>query len=452
MRKKTLVEAFELNWKETSPAAGMTDYEVFRDKDLLEDLRRKIVQNLIDQQLPDGPLLKDYIDREIDRTLEGYDLSNLERTHVFQMIDQEIHGFGPISELLRDEAVTEIFVHAPSEIYIETEGKRIRDDSVSFINSEHILRTIERMLQPLGKTLDSLHPFVEGRLPDGSKLTAMVPPLSLNGPVLTIQKQKKNILSMDEFLRLGTVTPYMARFLEAAVQSRLNILIIGGTTSGKTTLLNALGSFISSDERIVTIEEVAQLHLPNHNVIAVETCNVSTTLQDVFSMGSLIQKTQSMRPDRYLLGELRGMDSAEFLQILNSGYRGSMATFSAGSIDEAFLKLEKSLLSSHPETSLPFAQEAVVRGLDLIVQVERLADGRRKVISISEPIGIKDERIRWKEIFAFRTKGISDRVVDGEFVLYNYFPEAYQKIKLQGLDTIDDIFAPIAEKRKKEVR
>ena len=230
-----------------------------------------IVQNLIEENIPDDGLLEDYINNEIDNTLSGYDLGTLERGHIFNLIQNEIMGYGPITPLLQDNAITEIMVNAPNEIYVEIDGKIAKDETVSFINDKHIIRTIQRIVQPLGRTIDAANPMVDARLRDGSRLNAVIPPLSLKGPVLTIRKFNKKLESIDDLLRGGSLTVNMARFLEAAVQAKLNIIISGGTGTGKTTLLNILSGFLGEDERIITIEDAAELKLHQKHVISLET-------------------------------------------------------------------------------------------------------------------------------------------------------------------------------------
>ena len=271
MTRKTLTEAFEVKNKTFSPKDDVVDYDIFANKNLLEELRTKIVQNLVEENIPSDELLEDYINNEIDKTLVGYDLSTLERRHVFNLIQNEIAGYGPITPLLKDTAITEIMVNAPNEIYVEIDGKIAKDETVSFINDKHIIRTIQRIVQPLGRTVDSANPMVDARLRDGSRLNAVIPPLSLKGPVLTIRKFNKKLESIEDLLRRGSLTVNMARFLEAAVHAKLNIVISGGTGSGKTTLLNILSGFLGEEERIITIEDAAELKLHQKHVISLET-------------------------------------------------------------------------------------------------------------------------------------------------------------------------------------
>ena len=242
MAKKKFTEEFGL--KIEQEVEELTDYETFPNKILLDELRNKIIQNLIDNDIGKFKNMNEFIKHEIKRTIEGYDLTNVEISYLHNLIDNEINGYGPITELLDDKNITEIMVNGTNEIYVELDGKVIQDNSVSFINNDHILRTIQRIIQPLGRTIDISNPMVDARLEDGSRLNAIIPPLSLKGPVLTIRKFKEELANIDDFLRTGTLTPYMARFLEASVKAKLNIIICGGTGSSKTTLLNVLSSFI----------------------------------------------------------------------------------------------------------------------------------------------------------------------------------------------------------------
>ena len=234
MKKNSWLEEFEVekeNPEEIKSREVKNDYEIFKDKDLLDRFRNTIIQELIDNQIPDEKLLTQYINEEIDRITEGYDLTNVERNHIFNLIENEINGYGPITELLDDKNVTEIMVNGPDEIYIEVDGQLLRDDSVSFINDDHIIRTIQRIVQPLGRTIDSANPMVDSHLPDGSRINAIIPPLSVKGPVMTIRKFKESMSNIEALIGNGTLTPYMARFLDACVEAKLNIVVCGGRCS-----------------------------------------------------------------------------------------------------------------------------------------------------------------------------------------------------------------------------
>ena len=441
--KKSLVEEFELNTNNKSVNI-IQDYDIFKDKELLEKLRVQIIQNLIDHYIPDDKDIEGAIYEEIDSALEGYDLSNLERNHIFNLIDNEINGYGPITELLDDPNVTEIMVNGPHDIYIEINGKIVKDDTISFINDDHIIRTVQRMIQPLGKTIDLLNPMVDSRLLDGSRINAIIPPLSVKGPVVTIRKFKSDMDDIEDLLRNGTLTPYMARFLEAAVMAKLNIIVCGGTGSGKTTILNVLSSFINSDERIVTIEDAAELRLNQEHVISLETRGGSYDSDTEVTIRDLVRNSLRMRPDRIIVGEVRGKEAFDMLQAMNTGHDGSLTTIHANGPADALNRLETLVLMSGMEIPVKAIREYIENAIDLVVQIERLSDGRRKITNISEIVGFKDDGIKLKEIFAFRQNGLtSNNLVDGEFVLYNYVPKSYEKIVRKGITSIDDIFEVI---------
>ena len=446
--RKTLSDAFEIRKKEANINEIMTsDYGVFKDKVLLDSLRNKVIQNIIDNDIPDNEMLSEYINSEIDNALEGYDLSNLERGHIFNLIENEIHGYGPITELLDDKNITEIMVNGPDKIYIEIDGKVIKDESVSFINDEHIIRTIQRMIQPLGRTIDVANPMVDSRLKDGSRINAVIPPLSLNGPVLTIRKFKKNLNTMEDLLRMGSLTSYMARFLDAAVKAKLNILICGGTGSGKTTILNVLSGLIDNDERIITIEDAAELKLHQEHVITLETRNMNYEKEGEVTIRDLVRNSLRMRPDRIIVGEVRGKEAFDMLQAMNTGHEGSLSTLHANGPKDALNRLETMVLMSNIQIPVLAIREYIEKAIDLVIYIERLQDGKRKITSISEVYNMKDGEINLKEIFGFKQKGLTKSgEVNGSYVMYSYIPKVYNKIKSKGIDNIDDIF----EKIKKE--
>ncbi len=342
-------------------------------------------------------------------------------------------------------------VNGPSDVYIEIDGKIIKDDTISFINDNHILRTIQRMIQPLGRTLDSTNPMVDSRLPDGSRINAIIPPLSIKGPILTVRKFKKDMDSIDDLLRNGTLTPYMARFLEASILAKLNIIVCGGTGSGKTTILNVLSSFIEENERIVTIEDAAELKLLQYHVISLETRNTNYDSEGEVTVRDLVRNSLRMRPDRIIVGEVRGKEAFDMLQAMNTGHDGSLTTIHANGPIDALNRLETLVLLGGVEIPIKAIREYIEKAIDLVVHIERLSDGRRKITSISEVVGFKGDEIKLKEVFAFRQKGVTERGdVDGEFVLYNYVPKVYDKITRQGVTSVDDIFEPILNSKKRK--
>ena len=373
----------------------------------------------------------------------------MERNHIFNLIDNEINGYGPITELLDDENITEIMVNAPDQIYIELDGKVIKDDSVSFINDEHIIRTIQRMIQPLGRTIDVAHPMVDSRLKDGSRINAVIPPLSLNGPVVTIRKFKKNLNTMDDLLRMGSLTSHMARFLEASVKGKLNIIICGGTGTGKTTVLNVLSSLIDNDERIITIEDAAELKLSQEHVITLETRATNYDTEGEITIRDLVINSLRMRPDRIIVGEVRGKEAFDMLQAMNTGHDGSLSTLHANGPKDALNRLETMVLMSGLQIPVLAIREYIEKAIDLVVCIERMQDGKRKITSISEVSNIKDGEINLREIFSFKEKGLTKTgEVNGSYVMYKYVPKVYEKIKSKGIKDIDDIFENIIKDEK----
>ncbi|MBO5096340.1 MAG: CpaF family protein [Bacilli bacterium] len=440
MAKKSLRSAFDFEDKKNT-SVFLNDYDIFRDKRLLDNLRTQIVENLIDNEMPKDVNLVEWINDEIDKSIEGYDLSNLERSHLYNLIDNEINGLGPLTELLEDKNVTEIMVNSPKDIYIEIDGNIVKDDSVSFINDEHIIRTIQRMIEPMGRTIDATNPMVDSRLEDGSRINAVIPPLSTKGPVITIRKFKDSMTTIDDLIRIGSITPYMARFLEACVQAKVNILVCGGTGSGKTTLLNILSGFVNPNERIITIEDAAELRLNQEHVISLETRNVNYENEGEITIRDLVINSLRMRPDRIIVGEVRGKEAFDMLQAMNTGHDGSMTTLHANSAHDALNRLETMVLMGSMEIPVRAIREYIYNAIDIVVNIERMNDGKRKVTSIAELDKIVDGDITLKEIFAFKQKGITEKgEVDGTYIKYNFVPKIYKKIKAKGITEIADIF------------
>ena len=434
---KKFVEEFDIEL--TADNTDMRDYEAFENKELLDSLRNRIIEGLIERNLEELSIFA--IREEVDRVVEGYDISIIERSFLYNLIDNEVNGYGPITELLNDKNVTEIMVNGKDEVYIEIDGKILRDNTVSFINEEHIIRTIQRLIQPLGRTIDTANPMVDARLEDGSRLNAVIAPLSLKGPVLTIRKFTKEMATIEDFLRNGALTPYMARFLEACVKARLNIIISGGTGAGKTTLLNILSSFIGADERVITIEEAAELQLKQEHVISLETRNPNYEGEGEISIRDLVINALHMRPDRIIVGEVRGKESFDMLQAMNTGHEGSMTTMHANGCPDALNRLETMILMAGMEIPVRAIRDYIRDAINIVVHIERLSDGKRRITSISEVVGMKDDEIILKEIFAFEKKGLNESGdVMGEFILRSEIPNVYKKMKTMGINDLQDIF------------
>ena len=435
---KSFVDEFDI--KLTNDYQDVSDYETFNNKDLLDQLRNTIIQNLIDDQISFDKNQKIQVKSVVDKSLEGYDLTVSERNYIYNLIDNEVNGYGPITDILKDPNVTEIMVNGKNEIYIEIDGKIIKDDNISFINDDHIIRTIGRMIQPLGRTIDIANPMVDARLSDGSRLNAVIPPLSLKGPVLTIRKFKKELANIDDFLRTGSLTTEIANFLDICIKAKLNIIICGGTGSGKTTLLNVLSSFIDNDERIITIEDAAELRLKQDHVVSLETRVDNYEKEGAITIRDLVRNSLRMRPDRIIVGEVRGKEAFDMLQAMNTGHSGSLTTMHANSPIDALNRLETLVLLAGMEIPVKAIREYIDNALDLVIHIERLADGKRKITSICEITGIEDGDIKLNQIFSFDQTGISDSgEVLGTFTKYKK-PQIVDKLIARGIKDIETIF------------
>ena len=420
---KSLTESFNFKPIYNADDSVVSDYEVFKDKKLLDELRKIIIEDLVDKEIPATKELSEFVNEEIDKCLEGYDLTNLERNHIFNLIESEINGYGPITELLNDPNVTEIMVNGPSEVYVEIDGKLVKDTSVSFINDSHIERTIQRLIQPLGRTIDSSNPMVDSRLKDGSRINAVLPPLSVNGPVITIRKFKHNM------------TTDMARFLEACVKGKLNIIVCGGTGSGKTTLLNIISGFIGNDERIITIEDAAELKLEQEHVISLETRTANYNKGSVITVRDLVINALRMRPDRIIVGECRGKEAFDMLQAMNTGHDGSLTTLHANSPEDALNRLETLVLMSGIDIPIKAVREYIENAINIVVNIQRMHDGKRKITSICEVDGFEKDMIKLTPIFEFVQKGLTDTGEErGEFTCKTAKPVVAKLLKSRGIE------------------
>ncbi len=438
-KNNSLLNEFNVRKKEIVPT-DVKDYELFPDKSKLDLLRTKIVQNLINNEVPENVSLEQYINDEIDETLQDYDLDSAQRNHIFNLIQNEINGYGPLTDLLNNDSVTEIMVNGINDIYVEVDGKIVKDESISFINDNHIVRTVQRIVQPLGRTIDAVNPMVDARLRDGSRLNAVIPPLSLKGPVVTIRKFSKRMDSIEDLLRMGTLTTHMAMFLQACVEAKLNIIISGGTGTGKTTLLNILSGFISDEERIITIEDAAELKLHQSHVISLETRMVNYEGEGEITVRDLVRNSLRMRPDRIIVGEVRGKEAFDMLQAMNTGHEGSITTLHSNSPEDAINRLETMMLMNDMELPVSAIRNYIEKAINIVIQIDRLSDGKRKISSISEVVGLNDGKVNLKEIFAFKENGLSEQgEVRGEFILYKYIPKVYDKMKRKGI-ILKDIF------------
>ena len=443
----SLLEEFNIKIKKND--LEINDYNIFEDKDLMDGFRVQILELLSDRGFTGKNVSKSIINDLIDEVCYGYDLSNGERSSLFNLIDGEVNGFGPITYLMKDDNITEIMVNSPSLIYIEVDGVIRKENTISFVNDEHIIRTIERLIEPTGKTIDVNHPMIDARLDDGSRINAVIPPLS-KCPIITIRKFKKNIVDMDNLIGNGSLTPYMARFLEAAVKAKLNILVSGGASAGKTTLLNILSNYIPNGERIVTIEDVRELNLNQEHVVSLETKNSNYDGVGEITVRDLVRNSLRMRPDRIIIGEVRGSEAFDMLQAMNTGHDGSLTSVHANGAKDAIKRLETMVLMDGLDIPVKAIREYVNDALDLVVHISRMKDGRRKITDISEVITGEDGTIELVNIFQFKNDNVSNTgVVQGEYILQKYVPVCLEKIRNAGIFDIDDMFK-FSKKKNKE--
>lgn len=339
---------------------------------------------------------------------ENIVLTRSERARMFESIAADILGFGPLETLLNDPEISEIMVNGPRNIYIERKGKLQRSD-VIFNNDEHVMRVIDRIISPLGRRCDESSPMVDARLPDGSRVNAVIRPISLVGPCLSIRKFKKEGITVEDMIRFGTLTREMAEFLSACVRARLNVVVSGGTGSGKTTTLNALSSFIPEDERIITVENAAELQLRQDHVVTLESRPPNVEGKGEISIRDLVINCLRMRPERIVVGECRGGEALEMLQAMNTGHDGSMTTLHANSSRDAIARIETMVLMAGMDLPVRAIREQVASAINLIVQQARLKDGTRKIINITEVQGMEGDVVVLQDVFMFEQTGMDER-------------------------------------------
>ncbi len=342
------------------------------------------------------------LDKETAVILRG------ERDKIIARVIDEVLGYGPISPLLNDEDVSEVMVNGPSQVYVERKGK-IEMVPVVFRDDDHVLNVIEKIISPLGRRVDESMPMVDARLPDGSRVNAIIPPLALNGPTITIRKFAADLLGIDDLVRFGSLSPAMARFLEAAVKGRMNIVVSGGTGAGKTSTLNVLSSFIPTGERIITIEDAAELKLDQEHVVSLETRPPNIEGRGAIAIRDLVRNSLRMRPDRIVVGEVRGGEALDMLQAMNTGHDGSLTTGHSNSPRDMISRMETMVLMAGMDLPIRAIREQISSALDLIVHQSRLKDGSRKITHITEVLGMEGEVVVLQDIFIFEQTGVDSK-------------------------------------------
>jgi pilus assembly protein CpaF len=370
---------------------------------------------------------------------EGLALTRAERVRMLEQITDEILGLGPLEPLLRDETVTEVMVNGPQQVYIEREG-RLEMTNVTFQNDEHVMKIIQRIIAPIGRRIDESSPMVDARLADGSRVNAIIPPLSLVGPVLTIRKFAATPFTVEDLIRFGTATPDMFEFLEACVKARLNVFVSGGTGSGKTTMLNILSSFIPDDERIVTIEDAAELQLRQEHVITLEARPSNIEGKGAIPIRELVRNALRMRPDRIVVGECRSGEALDMLQAMNTGHDGSMSTGHANTPRDMLSRLETMVLMAGMDLPLKAIREQIASAVDLIVHQNRLKDGTRKIVNITEVQGMEGDVIVMQDIFVFEQTAVVEGKIEGRLRPTGIRPKFVEKFEVAGIHLPPNVF------------
>jgi pilus assembly protein CpaF len=436
------LQARRVNAPITSPQAGsyfdlktrvqnklLSELDPSMDITRTDDVRRTI-QDLFEQILAE----------------ENIVLSRPERARLFEQIAAEILGFGPLQPLLEDDTITEVMVNGAKNIYIERKGK-VHRVPVTFENNDHVMRIIDRIVAPLGRRIDESSPYVDARLPDGSRVNAVIPPISLVGPVLTIRKFSRNPITVEQLIQFGSITQEAIQFLKACVEARLNIVISGGTGSGKTTLLNVLSGFIPSDERILTIENAAELQLRQEHVVTLESRPPNIEGRGEITIRNLVINALRMRPERIIVGEIRDDAALDMLQAMNTGHDGSMTTLHSNGPRDTLARLETMVLMAGMDLPSRAIREQIASAIDLVVHQERMRDGTRKVTNFTEISGMEGEVITMTDIFVFEQTGIENGQITGRLRPTGLRPKFMEKIEAAGINLPPSIFG-IGERRR----
>jgi len=415
-------------------------------RDAYMDLKNRIQDRLIAELDPTMDI--SHTD-EVRRTIEEmYDtilaqesiiLSRSERQRLFEQIVAEILGYGPIEPLLADETITEIMVNGAKNVYLERKGK-IERVNASFESDEHLMRIIDRIVAPLGRRIDESSPYVDARLPDGSRVNAIIPPLSLIGPVLTIRKFARTPFTVENLIDFGTITPEAIEFLKACVIARLNVVVSGGTGSGKTTFLNVLSGFIPNDERIITVENAAELQLRQEHVVTLESRPPNIEGKGEVSIRDLVINCLRMRPDRIIVGECRGGEALDMLQAMNTGHDGSLTTIHSNSPRDTLARLETMTLMAGMDLPLRAIREQVASAINLIIHQERMKDGSRKVVNITEVQGMEGDVIVMSDIYVFEQTGMEAGKVIGRLRPTGIRPKFIERIEAANIHLPPSIF------------
>ena len=432
------------NQPEIKETAEVRAEEIVEDPYL--EVKRRIHTAIIDEMNKSGKTItdRDVMYKLVDDKVndDEFLVPRIDREKVATQLFNDIMGYGPIEELVQNPAYSEIMVNGPDNVYVEEKGK-LKLTDIKFRDEEHLMNIINRIVSNIGRHVDEASPMVDARLADGSRVNAIIPPLSLVGPVLTIRKFGKKPITAQQLLQFGSMTPDMLHFLEACVKGKLNIVVAGGTGSGKTTLLNVLSSYIPEDERIVTIEDAAEVQLKQNHVITLEARPANLEGKGAVTIRNLVKNALRMRPDRIIVGEVRSEETLDMLQAMNTGHDGSLTTTHANSPRDTVARLETMVLMSGMELPLRAIRDQISSAIDIIVQQSRLRDGTRKITSITEIIGMEGDVVSMQDIFVYDTDGTVD--ASGKFVgsfrATGVRPNCLEKIRGNGVTVNNEWFA-----------
>jgi pilus assembly protein CpaF len=415
--------------------------------ELKSEIHRKLIGVLNLDRVSSIP--KDRLRAEIGRVVERlFDeervpMTAAEQARMVEEVLDEVLGLGPLEPLLKEPTISDILVNRHNKVYIERNGK-LSETSVRFKDDAHLLHIIEKIVSQVGRRIDEAQPIVDARLADGSRVNAIIPPLALDGPCLSIRRFGRHVITQEEMLQYKTVTPGMLQFLAACVQAKGTVLISGGTGSGKTTMLNALSRFIPEEERIVTIEDTAELQLQQRHVVKFETRPPNLNKEGGINQRQLLRTALRMRPDRIIVGECRGAEALDMLQAMNTGVEGSMSTVHANTPRDAFSRLETMVMMADLEIPTRVILQQLASAIKVVVQVSRLQDGTRKILSISEVLGVRDEQIQVQEIFMFERIGVTDAgKVQGRFRATGTMPKMLERLRVSGITLPHKIFEEV---------
>ena len=415
-------------------------------------IRDKVQRRLLTELSPtvsaeNTELVRRTLERIFNEVLleEGLPLSRSERNELFEQIVADVLGYGPIEPLLNDDTVTEILVNGPDQVYIERDGI-LRETDLRFRSNAEVLRIIERIVSPLGRRVDEISPIVDARLPDGSRVNVIIPPLSLVGPCISIRKFAKSALTVEDFVRLGSFTKEMGEFFNACVTARLNIVISGGTSTGKTTLLNVLSSFLPATDRILTIEDAAELRLHQAHVVRMESRPPNVEGKGEVTIRQLVINSLRMRPDRIIVGEVRGGEALDMLQAMNTGHDGSLTTAHSNSPRDTLHRVETMVLMAGMDLPLRAVREQIASAFDVIIHLERFSDGSRKITQVSEVQGMEGDIVVMQDIIRYVQTGVQDRRVQGYFTATGVRPKFADKMDAMGIFVSPTMYVPITRK------